>query len=76
MTNAPAPAVAPATEPTFEFKAPEGKSYDADTISVYTKAVKELGIKPDAAQKLLEQVAPAMETRAQQQLWRTEGRGL
>lgn len=74
---APAPEAAPPATPAqdapkpdaaYEIKAPEGQSYDASVLSVYTDTAKELGIAQDAAQKLIDKLGPAVAARQQEQI--------
>ncbi len=62
-----APAQAQA-EPSYTFTTPEGVEFDAEVLKTYGEAAKELKLQPEAAQKLLEKVAPAMQERQSQQL--------
>lgn len=45
---------------TYEFKAPEGQSFNEQVLAAYTTAAKELDLTQDAAQKILDSVAPVM----------------
>lgn len=56
------------TDVAYEIKAPEGQSYDASVLSVYTDTAKELGITQDAAQKLIDKLGPAVAARQQEQI--------
>lgn len=58
-----APAVA--DRPTFTV--PEGQSYDEHVLGAYAEAVADLKLPTDAAQQLLERIAPVMSQRAQEQ---------
>lgn len=51
-------------EPVYEFKAPEGESFDAEVLGAYTEVVRELKLPVDAAQKVLDKVAPVLHARA------------
>jgi hypothetical protein len=62
-----APAQAQA-EQSYTFTAPEGVEFDAEVLKTYGEAAKELKLQPEAAQKLLAKVAPAMQERQAQQL--------
>lgn len=53
---------------TYEFKAPEGKEYDAAVLDTFSKAAKEANLTQDAAQKLLEGMAPALVERQLEQV--------
>jgi hypothetical protein len=55
-------------EPSYEFKSPEGVSFDAEVLKTYGDAAKELQLAPEAAQKLLDRIAPAMQERQSKQL--------
>lgn len=52
----------------YDFKAPEGKEYDSVVLDSFSEAAKEANLTQDAAQKLLEKVAPALATRQQEQV--------
>lgn len=52
----------------YEFKAPEGKEFAADTIKDFSEIAKELNLSQEAAQKLLDKMAPSIEARQVQQL--------
>lgn len=47
----------------YEFKAPEGKSFDEGVISAYSEVAKELNLPQDAAQKILDVIAPKVAER-------------
>jgi len=47
----------------YDFKAPEGKAFDADTIKVYSDVAKELGLSQEKAQTMLDKLAPVIEQR-------------
>lgn len=49
----------------YEFKAPEGAAFDDKVIGVYSEVARELNLPQDAAQKMLDKVAPVI---ASQQL--------
>jgi len=53
---------------TYEFKPPEGKQYDSELIGVYSEVAKDLKLSPEAAQKILDKMAPTMEKRQLQQI--------
>jgi hypothetical protein len=55
-------------EPSYTFTSPEGVEFDAKVLSTFGEAAKELKLQPDAAQKLLNKVAPAMQARQSEQL--------
>lgn len=50
-----------------QFKAPEGKEYDPHVLEQFSTAAKEANLSQDAAQKLLDKVAPALQERQTQQ---------
>lgn len=52
----------------YEFKAPEGREYDAEVINNFSEVAKELNLSQDAAQKLLDKMAPIVEQRQIQQI--------
>jgi hypothetical protein len=52
----------------YEFKAPEGKIYDTETMSNFSEIAKELNLSQDAAQKLLDKMAPTIAERQVQQV--------
>lgn len=52
----------------YEFKAPEGKEYDSAVLEPFSAAAKEAGLTQDAAQKLLEKMAPALVERQTEQV--------
>jgi hypothetical protein len=73
----PTPATPPATPPaaplaeapaTYEFRAPEGKEYDAQLIAAYSAGAKAAGLPQEKAQLLLETMAPALAARQQEQV--------
>ena len=53
---------------TYEFKAPEGKAFDAEIIAEYSDVAKELNLSQENAQKLLDRLAPKLAERQTQQL--------
>lgn len=52
----------------YEFKPPEGKQFDSELITQFSEVAKELNLSQDAAQKMLDKMAPAMEQRQAQQI--------
>lgn len=71
----PAEGTKPATEAkpegapeSYDFKAPEGKAYDAAVLEPFAAAAKEANLTQDAAQKLLDKMAPALVERQQTQV--------
>lgn len=61
----PAAAVVPET---YVFTAPEGKEYDPQVLESFSGAAKEAGLTQDAAQKLIEKMAPAIAARQADQV--------
>jgi hypothetical protein len=53
---------------TYDFKAPEGQQFDTEVLSVFQEAAKELNLSQDAAQKILDKMAPTVQARQMQQL--------
>ena len=47
----------------YEFKAPEGRAYDADLLGAFSEAAKAANLPQDAAQKLLDTMAPTLAAR-------------
>jgi hypothetical protein len=60
------PAGAP--EKYTDFKAPEGMTFDGTVIGAFSEAAKEAGLSQDAAQKVLDKMAPALAERQTAQL--------
>lgn len=52
----------------YEFKAPEGKQYDAAVLEPFSDAAKAANLSQDAAQKILETMAPKLAERMQAQV--------
>ena len=52
----------------YEFKAHEGREFDAEIIQNFSEVAKELNLTQDAAQKLLDKMAPIVEQRQLQQI--------
>jgi truncated hemoglobin YjbI len=52
----------------YDFKAPEGKEYDSAVLDSFSEAAKEANLTQEAAQKLLEKVAPSLASRQQEQV--------
>lgn len=44
----------------YEFKAPEGQEFDPDVLGEFSEAAKDANLSNDAAQKMLDRIAPAM----------------
>ena len=59
-TETPATPVVPEA---YSFKAPEGTEYDPEILESFSGAAKEAGLTQDAAQKLIEKMAPALAAR-------------
>jgi hypothetical protein len=59
-TETPATPVVPEA---YSFKAPEGTEYDPEIVASFSGAAKEAGLTQDAAQKLIEKMAPALAAR-------------
>lgn len=47
----------------YEFKAPEGREFDPEVVSQFAEVAKELNLTQDAAQKVLDKMAPAIAAR-------------
>lgn len=52
----------------YEFKAPEGLTFDDAVIGAFSEAAKELNLPQDQAQKVLDKVAPVMAARQLEQV--------
>lgn len=52
----------------YEFKAPEGRQFDAEVIGSFSEVAKELNLSQESAQKVLDRVAPKMAERQAAQL--------
>ena len=52
----------------YEIKAPEGAAFDSEVLKAYSDIANELKLPQEAAQKVLEKIAPKMQERAQQQV--------
>lgn len=52
----------------YEFKAPEGRDFDPDVIAQYSEVAKELNLPQDAAQKIIDKIAPALAEKQQRVL--------
>lgn len=52
----------------YEVKAPEGIDFDSDVLKAYTEFANELKLPQEAAQKMLEKIAPRMKERAESQI--------
>lgn len=64
----------------YDFTAPDGKSFDSETIAAFSEVAKELNLSQDAAQKVLDKMAPAMEAKMTRAMdaarvqWETEAK--
>lgn len=61
-------AAKPQGQAEFVIKSPEGVEYDKQVLSKYTEVAKELNLTQDAAQKMLDKIAPALQERQTQQI--------
>ena len=52
----------------YEFKPVEGRELDSETMSTFAEVAKEAGLTQDAAQKILDRMAPQMAQRQQAQI--------
>lgn len=52
----------------YEFKAPEGQEFDAEIIDSFSEIAKELDLSQEAAQKLVDKMAPRIAERQAEQL--------
>lgn len=52
----------------YEFKAPEGQKFDDTVLGAYSEIAKELNLPQEAAQKLLDKVAPVIQARQAEQI--------
>ena len=52
----------------YEFKAAEGTTFDDAVIGAFSEAAKELNLSQDAAQKVLDKVAPVIQARQAEQI--------
>lgn len=59
---------ADAAPETYEFKAPEGQEFDSQVIGAFSDVAKELNLSQDAAQKLLDKMAPTLQARQAEQI--------
>lgn len=59
---------APVVPETYIFTAPEGKEYDPQVLESFSSAAKEAGLTQDAAQKLVDKMAPALAARQADQV--------
>ena len=75
VANQAAPAQPNSEQPTqpqqptqYEFKAPDGRSFDSEVIKAYGDVAKELNLPQEAAQKMLDKIGPVLQDRQSQQL--------
>jgi hypothetical protein len=82
-TDAPKPdegAKAKGAPETYEFQAPEGHAFDAKVIEQFSEVAKELNLPQEAAQKVLDKVAPTIAARQAELIeqtrmqWETESK--
>lgn len=52
----------------YEFKAPEGMSWDPAAVKVFGEVSREVGLSQDAAQKVLDKIAPVLAERQSQRI--------
>lgn len=52
----------------YEFKAPEGREFDPAVLTPFSEVAKELNLSQGAAQKILDKVAPVIESRQIEQI--------
>ena len=52
----------------YDFRAPEGMQFDAAVIEQFSGIARELNLPQDAAQKMLDRMAPALQARQSEQL--------
>jgi hypothetical protein len=52
----------------YEFTAPEGREYDPGVLTAYSEVAKELNLPQEAAQKMIDKIAPLMEARQVEQV--------
>ena len=63
-----APAKVEGAPETYEFKATEGVTLDDTVLAAYSEVAKELNLPQDAAQKVLDKMAPVMAARQAEQI--------
>jgi hypothetical protein len=51
----------------YDFKAAEGQAFDTQVLEQFSEVAKDLNLTQDAAQKLLDKMAPAIQSRQQEQ---------
>jgi hypothetical protein len=52
----------------YEFKAPEGRQFDAEVLNTYSEVARELNLSQEAAQRVLDAMAPKMAERQMAQI--------
>ena len=52
----------------YEFQAPEGKEFDPEVVGQFAEVAKELNLTQDAAQKVLDKMAPVLAQRQEKQV--------
>lgn len=52
----------------YEFTAPEGQAFDENVVSQFSEVAKELNLPQDAAQKILDKMAPVIQARQDETL--------
>jgi hypothetical protein len=68
----------PAAPDKYEFKAPDGKDFDSGVLGVFSEAAKSANLTQDAAQSMLDAIAPALAEKQARVLseareaWKTE----
>ena len=58
------PPAAPGAPDKYEFKAPEGHAFDDSVIGKFSEVAKALNLPQDGAQRILDEVAPALQARS------------
>ena len=66
--EAKAPAEAAKAPEAYEFKVPEGRTFDPEVMTAYSQVAKELNLSQEAAQRLLDAVGPKMAERQMAQV--------
>lgn len=56
------------TQVNYEFKAPEGKTFDPEVIAEYSKVAKELNLSQESAQRVLDAMGPKLAERQMAQI--------
>jgi hypothetical protein len=67
-TEAKAEAKPQAAPEKYEFKVPEGKQFDAEVLTTYSEVARELNLSQEAAQRVLDAMAPKMAERQMAQI--------